>query len=161
MNDASPSVRQDEEDVEHAECRCRNSEEIHGDDIFGMVRQKRTPGLGRRFSVADHVLRDGGLADLKPKFEEFAVNPRGTPKGIMSGHLADEITDLGGNPAPTRPSRTAFPSPVEAKPSPVPPDDGLGLDDGQRMSPVGPDSGQYDPQRSIPIGQAGPFGGPA
>lgn len=42
----------------------------------------------------------------------------------------------------------------------MPPDDGLGLDEGKRLSPVGPDSGQYDPQRSIPIGQGQSVGIP-
>ena len=90
--------------------------------------------------MADYVLRDRRLADLDPELEQLTVDPRGTPEWVDLGHLADEITDVLGNRPPTRPSRTAFPSPVETKPSPVPPDDGLGLDEGERLSPVGPES---------------------
>jgi hypothetical protein len=39
----------------------------------------------------------------------------------------------------------------------VPSNDGIGLDDGQRRSPVGPESGEDDPKGSISIRQAGPL----
>jgi hypothetical protein len=42
----------------------------------------------------------------------------------------------------------------------VPSDDGVGLDEGERLSPVGPETGQNNPKGSAPIGQAGPFGVP-
>ena len=39
----------------------------------------------------------------------------------------------------------------------MPPDNGLGLDNGQPISPVGPDSGQDDPKGPVSVRQAGPF----
>ena len=108
--------------------------------------------------MADYVLRDRRLADLDPELEQLTVDPRGTPEWVELGHMTNEITDVLGNRPPTRPPGSALPSPVQTEPSPVPSDDGLGLDEGERLSPFGPDSGEYDPQRSIPIGQAGPFG---
>ena len=107
--------------------------------------------------MADYVLRDRRLADLDPELEQLTVDPRGTPEWVGLRHLADEITDVRGNRPPTRPPGSALPSPVQTEPSPVPSDDGLGLDEGQRLSPVGPDSGQNDPQGSVSVRQAGSF----
>jgi hypothetical protein len=42
----------------------------------------------------------------------------------------------------------------------VPSDDGVGLDESERHSPVGPDPRQDHPEGSIPIRQARPFGIP-
>jgi hypothetical protein len=42
----------------------------------------------------------------------------------------------------------------------VPPDDDLRLDDGERFSPVGPESGKQDPECPVSVDQAGPFGVP-
>ena len=39
----------------------------------------------------------------------------------------------------------------------MPPDNGLGLDNGQPISPVGPDSGQDDPKGPVSVRQAGSF----
>ena len=66
--------------------------------------------------MADYVLRDRRLADLDPELEQLTVDPRGTPEWVDLGHLTNEITDVLGNPTPTRPPRSALPSPVEAKP---------------------------------------------
>ena len=80
--------------------------------------------------MARHVFRDRRLADLDPELEEFAVNPRGTPERIIAGHLPVEIVDFLGDLPSSRPSRTAFPSPVESESSSVPSNDGVRLDDG-------------------------------
>ncbi len=46
------------------------------------------PGLAAR--VADHVLVDARLRDLKPELEQFAVDARRTPKQILRAHLPDQ-----------------------------------------------------------------------
>jgi hypothetical protein len=42
----------------------------------------------------------------------------------------------------------------------MPPDEGFGLDEGKRLSPLGPDSGQNDPEGSVSVRQAGLSGAP-
>jgi hypothetical protein len=107
--------------------------------------------LGRRFPMMNHVLRDRGLADRDAEFEQFAVNPRGAPKCVGLRHLADKITDLGGNSAPSGPPRSALPLPVHAETEFLPLDDGLGLDEGQRPSPIGPDSRKDDQKGPVSV----------
>ncbi len=51
-----------------------------------------------------------------------------------------------------------LPSPVQLEAFAVPPDDRLGLHDGERVSPVLPDLGQEHPEESIAVLQAGPLG---
>ena len=102
--------------------------------------------------MVNHVLRDRGLVDRDAELEQLTVNPRGTPEWVFAGHLPDEITDLFGNLPSSQPLRSTLPFPLQTKPSPVPSGDGLGLDEGQRLSPVGPKSRQYDPKGSIPVG---------
>jgi len=110
--------------------------------------------------MAHHVLRDGGLADINAELEEFTMNSRSTPEGIISRHLPDEITDFLVDLSSARPPRSALPSPVQSESPAVPPNDGVRLDHDQPTSPVGPNSRQDDPQGSISIRQAGSFGIP-
>jgi hypothetical protein len=97
------------------------------------------------------------LADRDAEFEQFAVNPRCAPKWVGLGHLADEIADVYRHLRSSGPSRSALPFPVQPEPSSVPSDDGFGLDQCQRLSPIGPVSQQENPEDSVPIGQARPF----
>ena len=85
----------------------------------------------------------------------------GLPSGVHLEQLAKafevEIPDLFGDLLSPRPLRPALPSPVQPESSPVPPDDSLGSDEGQRFLPIAPESRQDHPERSIPVRQAGPF----
>jgi hypothetical protein len=84
VDEPSPRIREDQEDVEYAKRRGWNGEEIRGDDILGVVRQERPSTLRGTLSVTNHVLRDRGLADLDSELEEFTMNPRCTPEGIVA-----------------------------------------------------------------------------
>jgi hypothetical protein len=43
MQNASTVVADDEEAVEHVECKCRDREEIHRGDGFSVITQKSQP----------------------------------------------------------------------------------------------------------------------
>ena len=43
----------------------------------------------------------------------------------------------------------AFPFPIQPKALPVPSDDGLGFHNAQRGAPIGPNSGEPDPDKSV------------
>ena len=64
-----PIVAQNEQDKEHPEGGCWQSEEIQRNDVFGMICQKRPPRLGRRPTSLDHVLGDRGFGDIDPELE--------------------------------------------------------------------------------------------
>jgi len=83
MNDPPVLVRQNKKDEQHTNSRCWNREEIHGDNILGVVRQECSPPLRRWLSVTNHVLRDSGLASLSLELEQLTVNPRSAPQGII------------------------------------------------------------------------------
>jgi hypothetical protein len=75
----------------------------------------------------DHVLVDARLADFKPELEQFAVDTRRTPKRILDAHPPDQGSQIGidlQSPSP----RLRFPTPIAAKAGPMPPNDGLRLD---------------------------------
>jgi hypothetical protein len=76
---------------------------------------------------------------------------------IIVTHLPDKFANLFGNLPSSRPSRTAFPSPVQTESSSVRPDDVLGLDESERILPVGAESGEDDPESSVSVRQVGPF----
>src|SRR5258708_18692518 len=79
-----------------------------------------------------HVLGDRRLRDLDPELEQFAMDARRTPQPIGQAHLPDKAPDLPWYLRPTAPS-ARLPAPIQAEPRPMPPDDGLWLDNRQRV----------------------------
>jgi hypothetical protein len=69
--------------MDHAERGCWDGEEVNRDNIFGMILKECPPGLRWRFSVVDHVFRNGSLADFNPELQQFAVNARSAPQWII------------------------------------------------------------------------------
>jgi hypothetical protein len=86
--------------------------------------QKGPPSLARRRPPFDHVLGDARLRDLKPEFEQFAVDARRAPKRVFDAHLPDQYAQL--RVDLRSPSQwTRLPTPVAAKAGPVPPHERL------------------------------------
>jgi hypothetical protein len=57
-------------------------------------------------AAAPHVFADADLTDVDAELEQLTVDPWCTPTGILSAHLADQLSDLTGN---DRSSRLAVP----------------------------------------------------
>ena len=148
VNDVAPVEGQNQEDIQRFECGRRNGEEVDGDDLGHVVPDEGLPGLGGRSGPLDHVLGDHGLADVVTQLQQLAMNARGTPEGILQGHLADQRPDLSRDFRPPW-SWPAAPAPVEPPACSVPPDDRIGLDDGQVSAPVGEKAGEKCPHGSI------------
>jgi hypothetical protein len=67
------------------------------------------------------------LSDAKPELEQFAVDPRRTPKPILRAHLLDQRAQFNlDSRAPSPPPR--FPMPIATKAGPMPPHQRLRLD---------------------------------
>ncbi len=114
-----------------------------------MIVQDGAPDLRGRLAAAHHILADAGLADGDAELEQFPVDARCAPIGILPAHLADQIADLAGN---DRPSGLAAPHllhPERAKSGTMPGHDRFWLDDGQSRTPVAPDAGQPDPNQAV------------
>ena len=124
---------------------------------LSVILQERAPGLRRRLAAAHHVFADAGLADVDAELEQLTVDAGCTPTGILPAHPADQISDLARNDGSSRLAAPYLPGPEQAKALAMPGHDRLGLDDGQRRTPVAPDAGQPDPQQAVRWGQPGPF----
>jgi hypothetical protein len=59
--------------------------------------------------MPDHVLGNSCLGNVDSEFEQFALNSRRSPEAIISAHGADELTNISGNPGPSRPAMQASP----------------------------------------------------
>jgi len=96
---------------------------------------------------------DGALPDVDPEFEQFTVDARCTPTGILPAHLVDQISDLGRNERSSGLAAAYLPGPEQPKGGTMPSYDRFRLDDGQRGAPVAPEAGQTDPQQAVDGGQ--------
>ena len=74
MQYAAPLMRKDYEDKQHFQLQCGHSEEVDGDQVTDMVRQKGLPCLGWVFALLRHQTGNRTLGDFKPEFEKFTVN---------------------------------------------------------------------------------------
>ena len=104
-----------------------------------------------------HVFCGRGLGNVNSEFEQFAVEPRGSPQDIAGTHIANQLPDLSGNPGAANASRTTFPLPVEAESFSMPSDDRSRFDDREAMTPPGPEPGENDPQDPIGSPEPEPF----
>ena len=126
--DASPIVGEEYQDEQEAVRRGRDDEEIGGHDLADVILQEGAPGLRRGLAPADHVFRDGGLTDVDPEFQQFAMNPRRTPARIRLRHRANQRTDVGRYRRSPY-TASAFPGPPQPEAASVPGDDGLRLNE--------------------------------
>src|SRR5712692_8228688 len=138
-----------QEYVEDLEAKSRNSEEVHRYQILHVILQEGPPRLGWRLPVTNHVLAHAGLADVHTEFEQFAVNPWGSPGWVGSAHHTDQIAYVFRNRRTPGLATPDPPSPKKAKAFPVPSDHGLGLDDDECAAPVSPHSAQPCPEKPV------------
>ena len=63
---ASPIVREEDQDEQETVSHRRDDEEIGRYDLADVITQERAPGVGWRLAPAPHVFRDGRLTDVDP-----------------------------------------------------------------------------------------------
>ncbi len=99
VHDATAIMADDEKAVEDSESDSWNREEVHRRNHFPMVSQKREPWLGRlripRRSL--HPTRDRSFGNVEAEHQEFAVDSRRAPRGILRDHAEDQISELFGS----------------------------------------------------------------
>src|SRR5262249_311289 len=110
---------------------------------------KRGPVLGRGPVRPDQVLGDCSLGDLETQLQEFPVNPGRTPERVGVSHRVDEGSDLRGDGRAAWPVPPALAGPEELEACPMPPDDRLGVDDGDGLRPAPPELGEENPERPV------------
>src|SRR5512139_902106 len=95
-----------------------------------MVAKKRLPSLRRRPPPPSHILGNRRLPYIDAELEEFSVDPRRSPKWIRNTHLSNQLPNLQFCLWPA-PLGSRSPPPILSKPSAVPTDHRLRLDDCQ------------------------------
>jgi hypothetical protein len=125
MQDLAPVMAEHDERVKAFERKRRYGEHIDGNDFLGVVAQKRPPALPASGGARQHVFRDGGLGDIKAELEQFAVDVRRAPQGILVIHAADKIDQGAVDAWPAGTTAAGFPSPPGAKSGAVPAYHGL------------------------------------
>ena len=75
---------------------------------------------------------DRGFGDRDTEFQQLAVDARGAPGRVGVAHLADEYLNGARDAWPTGSARPTLPAPIGPKPSSMPPESGVGLDDDER-----------------------------
>jgi hypothetical protein len=146
VNDPARAHFHDHEDVQHAEAGRHGGEEVASENGLGMIADKGHPTLRRgpaRWSwLGGHVTPDRSRGYANPQFQQqFSGDTLLTPSQVGLGHFGNQSLEIGRHRRST-PGRR-FPSPEQAKPLPMPSDESIGLDDGQRLSPGEP-SGKQD-----------------
>ena len=159
MEHTSPIMSQDHQDEENPESQRRYDEEIECDRLIEVVGEEALPGWRRIGRSPRHVLGNGRLTDIDPKFQEFTVDSRSAPKGICATHLTDQLSDLMTHSGSAWPTRPAFPRPVLSECSPMPADYRLWLDNEQSIAPAVEDPGEHDPQPTVDWAKLRPSSG--
>ena len=163
MQDPPTIMIDDDEAVEHAERKRGNGEEIHRRDGFPMVVKKGKPAPGRIRSPGGsfHPPRDCSLGNIESEHEEFSVNTRRTPSGVLGNHAGDQFPNLyGGGSSSNPPSGVGDQPPVQAETGTVPPDNRLGCHDNKRLFPSRPETTSDNPKQPVEADEARPWTSP-
>src|SRR5262244_3672501 len=91
VDDTSTMMCEHDEDEQNLEPDGVYREEVDRNELGHMIGEERSPRLGWRLEMADHVFSNGRLGNLNAKFEEFAVNSRRSPERVIATHGANEI----------------------------------------------------------------------
>jgi hypothetical protein len=120
VKNAAAVMGQHQEHVKNLETDGGDGEEIDGDQLLGMILKQGTPSLRRRFVAAQHVLADTALSDVDAEFEQFAMDARCTPAGILLAHPADKISELLGDDGSSGLAASYLPGPESAEAGTMP-----------------------------------------
>jgi hypothetical protein len=137
VHDAATLVGEDHQDEQQPTCRRRHDEEICGGDLLDVIRQKRAPGSATavcdRGPCTSRPWLDRRQQPVSTTHREGEEHPRAG--GLR--HRPNQHAEVGRNGRASVVSAT-LPRPEQPEASAMPDDDRLGLDHGERGSPIGP-----------------------
>src|SRR5215472_18231178 len=79
-----PRMPQDQKRIQQPKRNRGDDKQVYRRDTIGMIAKEGLPALRRWPPSPGHVFCNCGLADVDPKLEEFAVNPRRSHKGLAT-----------------------------------------------------------------------------
>ncbi len=149
----SPAVMSNhEEAVQNSESECRDSKEVHCRDSFAMILQERLPTLCgfRILRCPPDPTRNSSFRKIEPKLEQFSMNARSTPGGILIHHTENQLAQfLAGSLSAEDLSMVRNPIPVQEESGPMPPHNSLGSDDNESLLPLRPQPFGDNPEQPI------------
>ena|SRR5215469_9091872 len=132
VQNATAVMGQHQKHVKNLEADRGHGEEIKRHELLDMIFEECAPLLRRRFVAAQHVFADAALSDVDAEFEQFSMDPRCTPKGILPAHPVDENSDFTRNDRSSGSAAPHLPGPEQTKAGSMPSHDRLWLDNSQR-----------------------------
>src|SRR5262249_34778197 len=157
MQNTASVMGNDEEAVEHAKSKRGYGEKIHRGNHLAMILEEGLPSLSslRVLGGALHPPRDRSLGNIETQLEQFAMDARCAPGGILGSHLEDQLPQLFGDLFPARRFRVpAQPTPIQAKSSAMPTHNGFRRKQKQRILPIRPSLTHQQPEDPIPCLEA-------
>ena len=82
VNDLPPVATEYDKEAQDTSGHGRDREELAGGDVADVIAQEPSPGMGRRFPSAHHVLGHGLFDDIVAEQGQFGYNPRCTQVGF-------------------------------------------------------------------------------
>jgi hypothetical protein len=161
VDDRAPAQGENYEDVEDAESRGDEDEEVAGPGLVPVVADERGPALpALSVEIGRAVLCDGARGDLVAELRQFGGDDLLTPRGILAPHPSDEFAEICIDGRTAR-RTVGAPAPDEAPGGTVPADDGLGFHEQHDVQETVEAAGQRPDEPAIEPTQARAFGLPA
>ena len=91
---------QDQESMQQRKRNRGDDKQVYRRDSVGLIAKEGLPALRRWPPFPGHVFCNRSLADIDPKLEQFAVNPRRSPQGVGNARLENEVANVRGDPWP-------------------------------------------------------------
>jgi hypothetical protein len=150
MNHLSSCVRDEEEHVESPKPDGLNYQQAGRPDALQLVGKEGPPSLrADRTRTPPAVSTDRTIAHPDSQLEELAADPLAAPKRVLPRHEADQFADFGAQAGTAQP-RSGLPGPVQSPALPVPPDDGLRLNEDEvTPPPTWPQLAEPDPEDAV------------
>ena len=96
VQNASTTMSDDKEAIEHTESNRRHGEEVHRRDGFPVISKKGEPAFGwlRVSRRSFHPPGNRSFRDIETEHEKFAVDARRSPGRILGSHPEDQLTNF-------------------------------------------------------------------
>src|ERR1700686_1728513 len=96
VQNASTTMSDDKEAIEHAESNRWHGEEVHRRDAFPVISRKGEPLFGwfRVSRCSFHPARNRSFRDIETKHEKLAVDARRAPGRILGNNPEDQLTNF-------------------------------------------------------------------
>ena len=153
MHDAPPFVAQDDKHKEELERDCGNHEEIDRSRTIHVIAEEYLPTLIGIPGTAGHVLGHRGLTDLEAELQEFPVDARRAPQGIVRAHPPDERPKLAAHLGPPS-ARSRLPAPIDPEPLTMPAHQCLRMHNSDRWGDPRPKAKDQSEYEAIGPGQS-------